>query len=63
MMNIRDFPPTAMPKGLLWSTAGYGLSYTLICLALSVWLWPVRTWIERAPAVPSRAARVRKFPR
>ena len=39
IMNIRDFTPRLAGTGWLWPAAGYGFSYTLVCLALSVLLF------------------------
>ncbi|MFA5976000.1 MAG: ABC transporter permease [Elusimicrobiota bacterium] len=42
VMNLRDFSPAQAGLDWLWAAAGYGLSYTLVCLSLTVFLFRKR---------------------
>ncbi len=39
VMNLKDFSAGQAGAQWLWAAAGYGLSYTLVCLALTVFLF------------------------
>lgn len=39
VMNLRDFSPAQAGLHWLWAAAGYGISYTLVCLSLTVFLF------------------------
>lgn len=39
IMNVRDLPPDLSSFRWLWAAAGYGLSYTAVCLALTTLLF------------------------
>ena len=40
LMNLRDLPAAGLAgTGWLWPAAGYGITYTTACLALTIWLF------------------------